>query len=77
MIESAVSRVCLESGIVAPHLFLTPHTGPILLGSSVTPSKAMRDWDQLPKHKDEDQVRLDVNRSFIYYPSSTPDALST
>jgi hypothetical protein len=27
------------------------------------------DWRALPKHNDEDQVKLDVNRSFIYYPS--------
>ncbi|KAL8830643.1 MAG: hypothetical protein Q9191_001320 [Dirinaria sp. TL-2023a] len=25
-------------------------------------------WRRLPRHKDEDQVELDVNRSFIYYP---------
>lgn len=25
-------------------------------------------WQDLPHHKDEDQVRLDVNRSFVYYP---------
>ncbi|MCJ1313474.1 hypothetical protein MMC25_007152 [Agyrium rufum] len=28
------------------------------------------EWRSLPTHKDEDQVRLDVNRSFIYYPSN-------
>lgn len=27
-------------------------------------------WQCLPRHRDEDQVQLDVNRSFIYYPSS-------
>ncbi|KAL2061711.1 hypothetical protein VTL71DRAFT_7089 [Oculimacula yallundae] len=26
------------------------------------------DWKSLPVHRDEDQVRLDVDRSFIYYP---------
>ncbi|KAI0132774.1 GTPase-activating protein gyp10 [Xylariales sp. AK1849] len=25
-------------------------------------------WRELPRHRDEDQVRLDVDRSFIYYP---------
>ena len=29
-------------------------------------------WHDLPPHKDENQVELDVNRSFIYYPKSTP-----
>lgn len=27
-----------------------------------------RDWRSLDPHRDEDQVQLDVNRSFIYYP---------
>ncbi|KAJ5052075.1 uncharacterized protein L3040_001835 [Drepanopeziza brunnea f. sp. 'multigermtubi'] len=27
-----------------------------------------REWRQLPRHRDEDQVQLDVDRSFIYYP---------
>lgn len=27
------------------------------------------DWKELPRHRDEDQVQLDVNRSFIYYPN--------
>lgn len=26
-------------------------------------------WELFPRHNDEDQVQLDVNRSFIYYPS--------
>lgn len=30
------------------------------------------DWKNLPPHKDEHQVELDVNRSFIYYPNSMP-----
>ncbi|CVL01806.1 related to GTPase-activating protein gyp10 [Fusarium proliferatum] len=31
-------------------------------------------WKQLPRHRDEDQVQLDVNRSFIYYPANQSDA---
>lgn len=27
------------------------------------------DWEKLERHRDEDQVQLDVNRSFIYYPN--------
>ncbi|PTB64022.1 hypothetical protein BBK36DRAFT_1125477 [Trichoderma citrinoviride] len=27
------------------------------------------DWRNLPRHRDEDQVQLDVNRSFVHYPS--------
>ncbi|KAG9231394.1 rab-GTPase-TBC domain-containing protein, partial [Amylocarpus encephaloides] len=26
-------------------------------------------WKEMPKHRDEDQVQLDVDRSFIYYPN--------
>lgn len=31
-------------------------------------------WKELPRHGDEDQVQLDVNRSFIYYPNDLTDA---
>lgn len=46
---------------------------PILLGVSngETSSSDEPDggsWKELPRHKDEDQVQLDVNRAFIYYP---------
>ncbi|KAL9119387.1 MAG: hypothetical protein Q9187_004064, partial [Circinaria calcarea] len=42
--------------------------------SSVLPSASHRtgpspDWRYLPRHRDEDQVKLDVNRSFVYYPN--------
>ena len=61
-------------------------TGPILLGLRPRPTLEKEegqpslsqgdtmdkiDWKQLPRHGDEDQVMLDVNRSFIYYPHST------
>lgn len=29
-------------------------------------------WQDLPAHRDENQVALDVKRSFIYYPQSAP-----
>ncbi|KAI9167241.1 TBC1 domain family member 20 [Paramyrothecium foliicola] len=56
---------------------------PILLG--VSKSAAQRDkanrategeWKQLPRHKDEDQVQLDVNRAFIYYPTKLDERKS-
>ncbi|EEU34378.1 uncharacterized protein NECHADRAFT_96773 [Fusarium vanettenii 77-13-4] len=52
---------------------------PILLGLDAPSScqedlassqDASADWKELPRHRDEDQVQLDVNRSFIYYPNS-------
>ncbi|KAK0671076.1 putative TBC1 domain family member 20 [Cercophora samala] len=30
-------------------------------------------WKFLPRHKDEDQVQLDVNRAFVYYPNDQND----
>ncbi|PHH62265.1 hypothetical protein CDD81_7325 [Ophiocordyceps australis] len=49
---------------------------PILLGLPLppplgadAPPAADDDWKDLPCHRDEDQVQLDVNRSFVYYPA--------
>ncbi|KAJ3457417.1 hypothetical protein MRS44_014558 [Fusarium solani] len=56
---------------------------PILLGLDAPSScqedlassqDASADWKELPRHRDEDQVQLDVNRSFIYYPNNVSDA---
>jgi len=44
--------------------------GPVLLGCSGPPVLSEVAWQSLPSHRDEDQVRLDVNRSFVYYPKS-------
>lgn len=56
--------------------------GPILLGVSVSSSNgkindhtsSADDWKELAKHRDEEQVELDVNRSFVYYPNGTSAA---
>jgi TBC1 domain family member 20 len=51
--------------------------GPLLLGYSSQDSDVKSEteeresWKKLLKHRDEDQVQLDVNRSFIYYPNGT------
>lgn len=52
--------------------WLTLYLGPVLLGyvSETDGIDTLRSWRDLPRHKDEDQVGLDVNRSFIYYPQS-------
>ncbi|KAK1149349.1 GTPase-activating protein gyp8 [Aspergillus melleus] len=39
---------------------------PVLLQSDRDPDLAA--WGDLPPHADEDQIQLDVNRSFVYYP---------
>ena len=59
---------------------LKVYAGPRLLGSDGAGPRTEaepEDWRQLPKHKDEEQVKLDVNRSFIYYPSSAYDIALT
>ncbi|GES61554.1 TBC domain protein [Aspergillus terreus] len=40
---------------------------PILLQSDQE-QVSFAGWDNLPPHADEDQIQLDVNRSFVYYP---------
>lgn len=47
---------------------------PVLLGfeADITlngTTKAHGAWKHLPRHRDEDQVKLDVDRSFVYYPN--------
>ena len=58
------------------HLFQTDEViGPLLLGcddqddADKPEVSEKHDWKVLPKHVDEDQVQLDVDRSFIYYPT--------
>lgn len=46
--------------------------GPILLGCEQplsTADTSDTSWKALPRHRDEDQVQLDVNRAFVYYPN--------
>lgn len=39
-----------------------------MLGSDGEPDPERADVKDLPAHADEEQVQLDVNRSFVYYP---------
>lgn len=43
-------------------------TGPILLGNVETSDETDGSWKKLPRHRDEAQVELDVDRAFVYYP---------
>ncbi|KAI4170168.1 MAG: hypothetical protein LQ343_005174 [Gyalolechia ehrenbergii] len=47
---------------------------PILLGYTPPMGTDRIAWQDLPPHKDEHQVRLDVDRSFIYYPRNESEA---
>jgi len=45
---------------------------PLLLGCARTDTDAAGEkmpWTELPPHRDEAQVALDVNRAFVYYPT--------
>ncbi|KAG9549540.1 hypothetical protein KCU79_g14329, partial [Aureobasidium melanogenum] len=42
---------------------------PILLGNSSTDAGHTDNWQGLPLHRDEEQVKLDVHRAFVYYPT--------
>ncbi|GAB7337036.1 hypothetical protein MBLNU457_g2448t1 [Dothideomycetes sp. NU457] len=68
-IPSLIHRASTTGGFINDDL--RQQAWPLLLGSSTT-SQATQEWKDLPRHKDEDQVALDVNRSFIYYPSDPP-----
>jgi hypothetical protein len=55
-----------------PIAVLTRHEiiGPLVLGVEPSPNiSGIEDWRQLAKHREEGQVELDVNRSFVYYPT--------
>ena len=47
-----------------------PSVGPLVLGVEPSPNiSGITDWKELPEHREEGQVELDVNRSFVYYPT--------
>lgn len=50
--------------------------GPILLGINPEWRNKYPDanWKELPRHRDEDQVQLDVERSFVYYPQDRTES---
>jgi hypothetical protein len=51
-------------------LTVTNIVGPLVLGVEPSPNiSGIEDWRQLAKHQEEGQVELDVNRSFVYYPT--------
>ncbi|KAG4443771.1 hypothetical protein IFR05_000762 [Cadophora sp. M221] len=60
-----------EGGLVSDEV--RQQAWPLLLGcrcqnDDTEQESGSGDWKSLPRHRDEDQVRLDVDRSFIYYP---------
>ncbi|KAG6096375.1 hypothetical protein E4U31_005469 [Claviceps sp. LM219 group G6] len=43
-------------------------------GSSDGDTDIDRSWERLPRHRDEEQVQLDVDRAFVYYPTDRSEA---
>ncbi|KAF2194288.1 hypothetical protein K469DRAFT_195486 [Zopfia rhizophila CBS 207.26] len=67
LIDLATSRY----GLVNDSLRRT--AWPILLGYSNDTPRDRTPWSSLPAHRDENQVALDVNRAFVYYPNGESD----
>lgn len=77
-LDDELRSMACECSRTHQHRFVPSDTqsqGPILLGVSDGSEKpdseaddAHTSWKSLPPHKDEEQVQLDVNRAFIYYP---------
>ncbi|OKL59364.1 hypothetical protein UA08_05402 [Talaromyces atroroseus] len=83
-IESACQRHDIKALVehaVSPGGLLTDGlrqvAWPILLGyNDEERTQHQPDWKSLPRHGDEEQVKLDVNRSFVYYPQCVEEELS-
>ncbi|TLD32250.1 putative tbc domain protein [Venturia nashicola] len=72
-LESVIHLATTEDGLVSDDL--RQRAWPILLGSSSPDTNAEKEtpWKDLPAHRDEDQVQLDVDRSFCFYPEHDSD----
>ncbi|PBP25984.1 GTPase-activating protein gyp10 [Diplocarpon rosae] len=79
-VETLRELAASEGGLVSDKV--RRQAWPLLLGYNLRDEKHEVDhdgeWKKLPRHRDEDQVRLDVERSFIYYPiDQTPQDLDS
>lgn len=71
-VSTLVDLATSNSGLISDSLRRT--AWPLLLGcpkDDATPTQVP--WKELPAHKDEHQVGLDVNRAFVYYPKHESD----
>ncbi|KAK3944747.1 rab-GTPase-TBC domain-containing protein [Diplogelasinospora grovesii] len=61
-------------------MLISGFVGPVLLGLpsgdafDYDAAAADSSWKELPRHRDEDQVQLDVDRAFVYYPNHQNEA---
>ncbi|KAL4975090.1 rab-GTPase-TBC domain-containing protein [Aspergillus desertorum] len=73
-IDALVSHATSEGGFLRDEL--RQLVWPILLQSDKDTQIKLSPGSGLPPHRDEEQVQLDVNRSFVYYPECSDDELS-
>ncbi|KAI4743150.1 hypothetical protein E4T50_06437 [Aureobasidium sp. EXF-12298] len=66
--QQLVALATTSGGLVEDHVRRL--AWPILLGNSPTDVDHTDDWQELPVQRDEEQVKLDVHRAFVYYPLS-------
>ncbi|KAH0005878.1 hypothetical protein KCU78_g12628, partial [Aureobasidium melanogenum] len=65
--EQLVALATSSGGLIEDHVRRI--AWPILLGNSSTDAGHTDNWQGLPVHRDEEQVKLDVHRAFVYYPT--------
>ncbi|RPA94453.1 hypothetical protein L873DRAFT_1701030 [Choiromyces venosus 120613-1] len=84
--KAVVELATSKDGLISDEI--RKEAWPFLLGYRTIPheksmsptdiAEARPSWKTLPPHRDEDQVKLDVDRSFIYYPTNlSPRELKT
>ncbi|KAL3432395.1 rab-GTPase-TBC domain-containing protein [Aspergillus tetrazonus] len=74
-INALVSHATSEGGFLRDEL--RQLAWPILLQSDKDTENILSKGSSLPPHRDEEQVQLDVKRSFVYYPECPDDELSS
>ncbi|KAL4810761.1 rab-GTPase-TBC domain-containing protein [Aspergillus unguis] len=74
-IEALVTLATSEGGFLRDELRRL--AWPMLLQSEPGTDEVLSPEDDLPVHRDEEQVQLDVKRSFVYYPECPDDELSS
>ncbi|KAL4997334.1 rab-GTPase-TBC domain-containing protein [Aspergillus recurvatus] len=74
-IDALVSHATSEGGFLRDEL--RQLAWPILLQSDKDTHNTLSPESVLPPHRDEEQIQLDVNRSFVYYPECPDDELSS
>ncbi|KAL4793605.1 rab-GTPase-TBC domain-containing protein [Aspergillus venezuelensis] len=74
-INALVSHATSEGGFL--HDELRRSAWPILLQYDKSTQSELSPEGELPPHRDEEQVQLDVHRAFVYYPECPEDELSS